>query len=44
MERSLVLAKLIGPLFLTIGLGLLLNQNTYWAMIMECTPWGGQVR
>jgi uncharacterized membrane protein len=35
MERSLVLAKLIGPLFLTIGLGLLLNQNTYWAMINE---------
>ena len=35
MERSLFLAKLVGPLFLTIALGLLLNQNTYWGMINE---------
>ena len=35
MERSLFLAKLIGPLFLAIGLGLLLNQKTYWGMINE---------
>jgi hypothetical protein len=35
MERSVFLAKLIGPLFLTIALGLLLNQNTYWGMIDE---------
>jgi hypothetical protein len=35
MERSLFLAKLIGPLFLTIALGLLLNQDTYWGIINE---------
>src|SRR5215813_10449735 len=35
MQRSVLLAKLIGPLFLAIGLGLLLNQNTYWGMIDE---------
>jgi hypothetical protein len=35
MHRSVLLAKLIGPPFLAIGLGLLLNQNTYWGMIDE---------
>src|SRR5262249_46865814 len=35
MERPVLLAKLIGPLFLAIGLGLLLNQNTYASMIDE---------
>jgi hypothetical protein len=47
MERSLFLAKLIGPLFLTIGLGLLVNQNTYWGMINEIirhpTPLGSML-
>jgi hypothetical protein len=35
MQRSVFLAKLTGPPFLAIGLGLLLNQNTYWGMIDE---------
>jgi hypothetical protein len=35
MQRSVLLARLIGPPFIAIGLGLLLNQNTYWAMIDE---------
>jgi hypothetical protein len=35
MQRSVLLAKLIGPLFLAAALGLLLNQNTYWGMIDE---------
>jgi hypothetical protein len=35
MHRSALLAKLIGPLFLAVGLGLLLNQRTYWDMIDE---------
>jgi hypothetical protein len=35
MQRSTLLAKLIGPLFLAIALGMLLNQNTYWGMIDE---------
>jgi hypothetical protein len=33
MDRSTLLAKLIGPPFVAIGLGLLLNQRTYWDMI-----------
>ena len=33
MDRSALLAKLIGPLFLAVGLGVLLNQKTYWDMI-----------
>ncbi len=35
MQRSVFLAKLIGPPFLAIALGLFLNQNTYWGMIDE---------
>jgi hypothetical protein len=35
MERSVLIAKLIGPVFLAIGLGLLINQNTYWDMTDE---------
>jgi len=35
MDRSILLAKLIGPPFLAAGLGLLLNQGTYWGMIDE---------
>jgi hypothetical protein len=35
MDRSALLAKLIGPLFLAVGLGVLLNQKTYWDMIDE---------
>jgi hypothetical protein len=35
MDRSTLLAKLIGPPFLAVGLGLLLNQKTYWDMIDE---------
>jgi uncharacterized membrane protein len=35
MQRSILLAKLIGPPFLAIALGLFLNQNTYWGMIDE---------
>src|SRR5271157_4832725 len=35
MQRSVFLAKLIGPPFLAIALGLLFNQNTYWGMIDE---------
>ena len=35
MERSVLIAKLIGPVFLAAGLGLLLNQNTYWDMTEE---------
>ena len=34
-DRSVLLAKLIGPPFLAAGLGLLLNQGTYWGMIDE---------
>jgi hypothetical protein len=34
-QRSTLLAKLIGPPFLAAGLGLLLNQGTYWGMIDE---------
>jgi uncharacterized membrane protein len=34
-QRSTLLAKLIGPPFLAAGLGLLLNQKTYWSMIDE---------
>jgi hypothetical protein len=33
MDRSILLAKIIGPPFLAVGLGLLLNQKTYWEMI-----------
>ena len=35
MDRSVLLAKLIGPPFLAVGLGLLLNQTTYWEMTDE---------
>jgi hypothetical protein len=35
MDRSVLLAKLIGPLFLAAGLGVLLNQGTYWGVIDE---------
>src|SRR5262249_32008659 len=35
MDRSFLLAKIIGPPFLAVGLGLLLNQKTYWEMIDE---------
>src|SRR5262245_14783185 len=35
MERSVLIAKLIGPVFLAAGFGLLLNQNTYWDMIEQ---------
>ncbi len=35
MQRSILLAKLIGPPFLAIALGLFLNRNTYWGMIDE---------
>jgi hypothetical protein len=35
MDRSVLLAKLIGPLFLAVGLGVLLHQKTYWDMIDE---------
>ena len=35
MDRSVLLAKLIGPPFLAVGLGLLLNQKTYWDMTDE---------
>ncbi len=35
MDRSAQLAKLIGPPFLAVGLGLLLNQKTYWEMTNE---------
>ncbi len=35
MGRSVLLAKLIGPPFLAVGLGLLLNQETYWEMTDE---------
>ena len=35
MDRSVLLAKLIGPPFLAAGLGLLLNQTTYWEMTDE---------
>jgi hypothetical protein len=35
MDRSVQLAKLIGPPFLAVGLGLLLNQKTYWDMTDE---------
>ncbi len=35
MDRSVQLAKLIGPAFLAAGLGLLLNQKTYWDMTDE---------
>lgn len=35
MERSVLIARLIGPVFVAAGLGLLLNQNTYWEMIQE---------
>jgi uncharacterized membrane protein len=35
MQRSILLAKLIGPPFLAIALGLFLDQNTYWGMIDE---------
>jgi hypothetical protein len=47
MERSVLIAKLIGPVFLTIGFGLLLNQNTYWDMTNEVlrhpTPTGSML-
>jgi hypothetical protein len=32
MQRSIYLAKLIGPLFAAIGIGMLLNTQTYLAM------------
>jgi len=35
MDRSVLLAKIIGPPFLAVGLGLLLNQKMYWEMIDE---------
>ncbi len=35
MDRSIQLAKLIGPPFLAVGLGLLVNQKTYWDMTDE---------
>jgi hypothetical protein len=35
MVRSALLAKIIGPPFLAVGLGLLLNQKIYWDMIDE---------
>jgi len=35
MDRSVLLAKIIGPPFLAVGLGLLLNQKIYWEMIDE---------
>ena len=35
MVRSVLLAKIIGPPFLAVGLGLLLNQKIYWDMIDE---------
>ena len=35
MDRSVLLAKIIGPPFLAVGLGLLFNQKIYWEMIDE---------
>ncbi len=35
MDRSVLLAKLIGPPLLAVGLGLLLNQPIYWEMTDE---------
>ncbi len=32
MDRSVQLAKIIGPPFLAAGSGLLLNRKTYWDM------------
>ena len=32
MQRSIYLAKLIGPVFITMGLGMLLNSAVYLAM------------
>ena len=35
MTRSVFLARLIGPLFIAIGLGMLVNREIYQAMIDE---------
>ncbi|MGH9553434.1 MAG: hypothetical protein ACRD3W_28895 [Terriglobales bacterium] len=35
MERSVFLARLIGPLFIALGVGMLANQVVYQAMIGE---------
>ena len=35
MDTSFFLAKLIGPIFLIIGIGLLLNRDRYRAVVEE---------
>ena len=35
METSIYLAKLIGPIYLVIGLGILLNRNYYRAVVED---------
>lgn len=35
MDTSLFLAKLIGPIFVIVGIGLLLNRNRYRAVVDE---------
>jgi hypothetical protein len=37
MQRSVFLARLIGPVFIVIGVGMLLNQSIYQAMIAAAT-------
>jgi hypothetical protein len=35
MERATFIAKLLGPFFLMVGVGMLVNQSVYQAMISE---------
>ncbi|WP_371076183.1 hypothetical protein [Sinorhizobium sp. CB7] len=35
MDRSLFLSRLLGPTFVTIALGMLINLNMYASMIAE---------
>jgi len=35
IERSTFIAKLLGPFFLVVGVGMLVNQSVYQAMISE---------
>ena len=38
MDRSLFLARLLGPTFVAIALGILINRDVYKGMIAEAYP------
>lgn len=41
MDRSFFLARLMGPTFVAIGLGMLINLSMYESMIAEALHPGG---